>query len=56
MAPKIAFPYKIAGGRLSPVASIGLGREDIFDRFHVCFHERSRVVTFEPVAASRVHQ
>lgn len=27
-----------------------LGRQDVFERFRVCFHERRRVVTFHPVA------
>ena len=25
-----------------------LGRLDVFDHFHVCFHERERSITFEP--------
>lgn len=28
-----------------------LGRLDVFDRFRVCFHERERVVVFEPCPA-----
>jgi len=27
-----------------------LGRQDVFERFRICFHERRRVVTFQPVA------
>jgi len=27
-----------------------LGRQDVFERFRICFHEKRRVVTFQPVA------
>ena len=27
-----------------------LGREDVFERFRICFHEKQRVVSFQPVA------
>jgi hypothetical protein len=26
-----------------------LGRQDVFERFRFCFHERRRVITFQPV-------
>jgi hypothetical protein len=26
-----------------------LGRQDVYERFRVCFHEKRRVVTFQPV-------
>ena len=26
-----------------------LGRQDVFDRFRICFHEKRRVLTFQPV-------
>ena len=26
-----------------------LGRQDVFERFRICFHEKRRVVTFQPV-------
>jgi hypothetical protein len=28
-----------------------LGRLDVFDRFRVCFHERERIVSFDPLDA-----
>ena len=27
-----------------------LGRHDVFERFKICFHEKRRLVTFQPVA------
>jgi hypothetical protein len=51
-------PMQIGGKRVEATVGFSeklgirfnlLGRQDVFERFRICFHEKRKVVTFQPV-------